>query len=132
MYQPRQIKSLGNVRQDRCANAALAILEHEVDTLRRDFFCGADQVAFVLPIRRVENNDHLALSDGFDGSVDCGVGQGAVVGGSRVVHSCLSVGGQIGGRCIPENAGRLARRGEYRCLYYVIKYSAGCPESKLS
>ena len=47
-----------------------AVLEHEVDVLRRNLLGGHDEIALVLAILVVDNDDELALAEILDGLVD--------------------------------------------------------------
>ncbi len=45
------------------ADQPSAVLRHEVDGLRRDLLGGHDEVALVLPILIVHDDEHFALAD---------------------------------------------------------------------
>ena len=66
----RQVEPLGHVGQDRQAELTTAFSDHEVDHRR----CGrsgcGDEIAFVLPILRVDDDDHLAPRHGGDSGFD--------------------------------------------------------------
>ena len=52
---------------NRRADESLGIRRHEVDVLRRDRRGGDDQVALVLAVLIVDDDDHLAVLDILDG-----------------------------------------------------------------
>jgi hypothetical protein len=47
-----------------------AVFRHEVDRGRRDLLGGDRQIAFVLPILVVHDDDHLAVADRIDRLLD--------------------------------------------------------------
>ena len=49
------------------ADEALGVRRHEVDVLRRDRLGGDDQVALILAVLIVDDDDHLSVLDVFDG-----------------------------------------------------------------
>ena len=57
---------------ERHADQTAAELGHEVDGFGRDFFGGHGQVAFVFAVLVVDEDDHAALADFFDGFFDGG------------------------------------------------------------
>ena len=65
------------------ADQAAAVLGHEVDGFGRDFFGGHGEVAFVFAVFVVDQDDHAALADFFDGFFDGG--ENGFSGG----HVCL-------------------------------------------
>ncbi len=54
------------------ANEAAAVLGHEVDGVRGDFFGGHGEVAFVFAVLVVNEDDHAALPNFFDGFFNSG------------------------------------------------------------
>ena len=64
-------------RRHRQADQAAAVRRHEVDRLRRDLLGGDRQVAFVLAILVVDDDDHLAGADRGDRVLDAGERTGA-------------------------------------------------------
>ena len=68
----RQLEPLAHVRQDRHAELPAAVGDHEVDRLGRHLLGGADEVALVLAVLGVDDDDHPALADGLDGFFDGG------------------------------------------------------------
>src|SRR5208283_1449484 len=54
------------------ANQTAAILGHEIDQFRRDFFGGEGQIAFVFAIFIVHHDDHTAGANLLDGGRDVG------------------------------------------------------------
>src|SRR5690348_8820536 len=57
---------------EREANEAAAFLGHEVDGFGSDFFGGHGEVAFVFAVLVVDEDDHAALADVFEGFFDGG------------------------------------------------------------
>ena len=57
---------------ERHADQAAAELGHEVDGFRRDFFGGHGEVAFVFAVFVVDQDDHAAVANFFDGFFDGG------------------------------------------------------------
>ena len=53
-------------RREREADQAARALRHEVDDLGRDQLGRADEIAFVLAIFVVGNNEHLTVADRLD------------------------------------------------------------------
>ena len=62
--------------QDRHAELAAAVRDHEVDDLGRDLFGGGDEIAFVLAVFGVDDDHYAAVADGLDGFFDGGKGVG--------------------------------------------------------
>src|SRR5579859_5488987 len=75
----REVKLVAAVFRERHTDEASAELGHEVDGVRRDFFGGHGEVAFVFAVLVVNEDDHAAVADFFDGLFDGGE-MGAVVG----------------------------------------------------
>ena len=69
----RQLEPLADVGQDRHAELAAAVRDHEVDDLGRDLLGRADEIAFVLAVLGVDDDDDSAFADGVDGIFDRGV-----------------------------------------------------------
>ena len=65
------------------ADQAAAELGHEIDSFGRDFFGGHGEVAFVFAVFVVDQDDHAALANFFDGFFDGG--ENGFSGG----HVCL-------------------------------------------
>jgi hypothetical protein len=63
----RQMKLVAAVFGERQADQPARILRHEVDRLWRDFLGGQRQVAFVLAVFIVDEDNHASLADVFDG-----------------------------------------------------------------
>ena len=68
---------------EREADQAAAVLGHEIDGFGSDFFGGHSEVAFVFAVFVVDEDDHAALADFFDGFFDGG--ENGFSGG----HVCL-------------------------------------------
>ena len=66
----RQIELGEPLFRHRHADQAAAVLGHEVDRLRRDLLRRDGQIAFVLAIFVVDDDDHLAVADGLDRVLD--------------------------------------------------------------
>ena len=54
----------------RQADQPAAVRGHEIDRLRRDALRGDGQIAFVLAVLVVDDDDHLAVADGLDRVLD--------------------------------------------------------------
>jgi len=66
----REAKLVAAVFRERHADEAAAELGHEVDGVGRDFFGGHGEVALVLAVFVVNEDDHAAVADFFDGFFD--------------------------------------------------------------
>ena len=66
----RQVELVEPLLGHRHADQAAAVLRHEVDRLGRDLLGRDRQVAFVLAILVVDDDDHLAVADRLDGVLD--------------------------------------------------------------
>ena len=66
----RQVELVAALLGEREANEAAAVLSHKVDGFRRDFFGGHGEVAFVLAVLVVNEDDHAAVANFFDGLFD--------------------------------------------------------------
>ena len=66
-----QAQLLATLLRDGGTEHAATVLEHEVDFLRGDLFGGYDEVAFVLAVFVVDNNEELAFAEVFDRFFDC-------------------------------------------------------------
>src|SRR5438105_685508 len=62
----REVELVAAVLGERQANKTAAVLGHEVGSLRRDLFGGHGEVAFVLAVLVVNQDDHAALANLFD------------------------------------------------------------------
>jgi hypothetical protein len=76
--------------QNRCAQNATGVPNHERHSFRRRLAGGHDQVAFILAVVVVHHHDHFALTDGgkslFDGIECVGcvvVAHGSLLGPNR-------------------------------------------------
>jgi len=67
----RKIKLVGPLACEREADPAARLTDHEVDELGRDELRGADQIAFVLAILVVRDDDELARLDVGNRLLDC-------------------------------------------------------------
>ena len=63
----RYSQCLETLRKHGNADQAAAMGGHEIDRVRRDVLGRHDEVALVLPVRGVDDHDHLAVGDGGDG-----------------------------------------------------------------
>src|SRR5882724_7629658 len=68
----REMELVAAVFGERHADESAAELGHEVDGVRRDFFGGHGEVAFVFAVLVVDEDDHAAVADLFDGFFDGG------------------------------------------------------------
>ena len=59
----RELQAFRNLGQDRHAQLAAAMSDHEVDDLGRRLFGGADEIAFVLAVFGVDHDHHFAAGD---------------------------------------------------------------------
>ena len=66
----RQIEPLGDLGQDRHAKLPAAVGDHEVDDFGRHLFGGADEIAFVLAVFGIDDDDDVRRGDGLDGRFD--------------------------------------------------------------
>jgi len=62
----REVEVVAAVLGKRHADEAAAVLGHEVDGVGSDFLGGHGEVAFVLAVLVVNEDDHAALTDFFD------------------------------------------------------------------
>jgi len=67
-----QVQLIATLFGERKANEAAAVLGHEVDGVGRNLFGGHGEVAFVLAVLVVNEDDHAALANFFDGFFDGG------------------------------------------------------------
>jgi len=86
----REVKLVATIFRERHTDEAAAELGHEVDSVRRDFFGGHGEVAFVFAVLVVNEDDHAAVADFFDGFFDGGE-MGAVVGHGEVLSRQSSI-----------------------------------------
>ena len=56
-----QLEMIGTILGQREADQATALFGHKIDSFRSDFFSSQDQVAFVLTVLVIDEDDHLAL-----------------------------------------------------------------------
>ncbi len=68
------MKSLADLGQDRHAELAAAVGDHEIDCLGRGQIGGADEIPFILAVFGVDDDHDLAAADGIDGFFDRGKG----------------------------------------------------------
>ena len=68
----REVELVAALFGERQADQAAAVLGHEVDGFGGDFFGGHGEVAFVFAVFVVDEDDHAALADFFDGFFDGG------------------------------------------------------------
>ena len=66
----RQMEPLANVGQNRHAELAAAVGDHEVDQRRRHFLGRANEVPLVLAILIIHDDDDLAAANGLDGRIN--------------------------------------------------------------
>ena len=66
----RQIEPLGHFGQDGHAELPPAVGDHEIDDLRRHLFGRADEIALVLAVLGVHDDDDFSGGDGLDGRFD--------------------------------------------------------------
>ncbi len=69
-HHQRNLELVEPLAGHRHADQAAAVRGHEVDDLRRHLLGRDRQVAFVLAILVVDDDDHLAAADGVDGVLD--------------------------------------------------------------
>ena len=75
-----KLKPLGHFGQDGHAEQALAVGDHELDDFGRDLFGGDDEVAFVLAVFGVDDDDDAAIGESLERVFDGGVGVGHEAG----------------------------------------------------
>ena len=61
------LKLVEAAADDRCADQAAGMRRHEVHVLRRHLLCRDDEVALVLPILIVHDDEHLSVFDILNG-----------------------------------------------------------------
>src|SRR5260370_11871291 len=66
----REVKFVAALFGERQADQAATVLGHKVDGVGGDFFGGHGEVAFVFAVLVVDEDDHAALADLFDGFFD--------------------------------------------------------------
>ena len=69
-----EIQRVAALLGEREADQAAAVCGHEIDGFGRDFFGGHGEIAFVFAVFVVDDDDHAALANFFDGFLDCGEG----------------------------------------------------------
>jgi hypothetical protein len=67
-----QPQPLANFGQNRHAQLALAVRNHEIDRLGRGFLGRTDEVAFVFAVFGVDNDNDIALTNRLDRFFNCG------------------------------------------------------------
>ena len=67
-----QAKPLADLRQDRHAELAAAVGDHEIHRFGGRLFGGANEVAFVLPVLGVYDDDRPTFANRVDGLFDAG------------------------------------------------------------
>ncbi len=68
----RQFQPLGHLGQDQHAELPPPVGNHEIDDFRRHLFGRADEIALVLAVLGVHDDDDLARGDGLDGRFNRG------------------------------------------------------------
>jgi len=68
----RQIEPLSDVGQNRHAKLALAVRDHEVHDFRRHLFGRTDEIAFILAVLGIHNDDDPPGGNGLDRGFDTG------------------------------------------------------------
>src|SRR6266851_3304907 len=81
----REVKLVAALLGERQADQPTAVLGHEVDGVGRDFLGGHGEVAFVFAVLVVNQDDHAALANLFDGFFDGGES------GAFISHSGISL-----------------------------------------
>ena len=76
----RQVQALAALARQRQADQAAGVARHEVDRLGRDVVGGEDQVAFVLAVLLVDQDDHAAGGELGDDFLDRGNRRGRTRG----------------------------------------------------
>ena len=107
---------LGRQRQ---ADQAAAVLGHEVDRVGGDVLGGHAEVALVLPVGRVDDDDHLAGPDVLDRVLDGEKGEG------RRSWICLADCGRCVGKPAFEGFQRSAGSRASRSTYFPMSRSRG-------
>ena len=74
----RQVEPLGRLGQDGHAELPSPVGNHKIDDLRRNLFGRADEVAFVLAVLGVHDDDNLARGNGLGGRFNRGKPMGHV------------------------------------------------------
>ena len=100
----RNLELVEPLRRHRQADQAAAVARHEVDRLRRDLLRRDRQVAFVLPILVVDDDDHLACAERLDRVLDAGERIGRASGEPLAISSFLVIGRARSGQCVDSPA----------------------------
>ena len=69
-----EIQRVATLLGEREADEAAAFAGHEIDSFGRDFFRRHGEIAFVFAVFVINDDDHAALANFFDGFLDCGEG----------------------------------------------------------
>jgi hypothetical protein len=100
----RQFKPLAGLGQERHAELAAAVSDHEVDDFGRDPLGGGDEIALVFAVLVVDHDDHAALADGLDGFFDRGKTAGHAehfgVKDASHIFKLVTAGGAFYYRCV--------------------------------
>ena len=67
-----KLEPLADLRQDRHAELAAAVRDHEVDGFGRRLFGGADEVAFVFTVLGIDDDDDPTGADRLNGLFNSG------------------------------------------------------------
>ena len=86
----RDFELVEPLRRHRQADQSAAVARHEVDRVRRHFLGRDRQIAFVLPIRVVDDDDHLPRTDRGDGILDTSERGIVLLCDLELLHECLS------------------------------------------
>ena len=78
-----QFQAVGRFAEHRHADLSAAVGDHEIDNLRRDCFGGADEIAFILAVHSIDDDNHFAATDRVNSRLNSGktVRQGKTWGG---------------------------------------------------
>ena len=88
-HHERNLEFVEPLRRHRQADEAAPVLRHEVDRLGRDLVGSNRQVALVLPVFIVDDDDHLSLAEGVEGIFDPGDGAVLLAGPFGDLHMGL-------------------------------------------
>ena len=88
-HHERNLEFVEPLRRHRQADEAAPVLRHEVDRLWRDLVGSNRQVALVLPVFIVDDDDHLSLAEGVEGIFDPGDGAVLLAGPFGDLHMGL-------------------------------------------
>jgi len=65
-----ETETIRSLRQNRSTNKTAPVRGHEINHLRRDFLSGTDEIAFILTILVINDNDKLTGADVCDDFLD--------------------------------------------------------------